>query len=96
MTTLSTVPLEALSLYRQALEMSVSGNHESAINYLSRAVKIAPQFTTAICEMGYCYEKIGRFPEALMKFDKVLQIDPSHGEAEANKIRVQKKIWRAE
>jgi tetratricopeptide (TPR) repeat protein len=76
--------------------MSGTGDHESAIKYLSEAVTIAPQFTSAICEMGHCYERIGRYPEALSTFDKVLRIDPSHAEAEVNKIRVQKKIWHAE
>jgi len=42
------------------------------------AVIIAPLFTKALCEMGYCYEKLGQYPEALSKYDKVLKINPSH------------------
>ena len=92
MSPFSQIPLEAIILYRKALEMSGRGNHESALKYLSNAVMIAPQFATAICEMGHCYEKLGRFPEAVSKFDKVLRIHPTHVEAEINKNRVLEKI----
>lgn len=69
-------------------------NVKSALKYLSNAVVIAPEFASAICEMGYCYEKLGRFPEAVSKFDKVLKIHPTHFEAEMNKKRLLEKIGR--
>ena len=72
--------------------MSGRGNYESALTYLGNAVMITPQFATAICEMGHCYEKLGRFPEAVSKFDTVLRIHPTHVEAEINKKRVLEKI----
>jgi tetratricopeptide (TPR) repeat protein len=88
------VPLDAIMLYRKAIENLTRNNHELALKHLSNAVMIAPQFTTALCEMGSCYEKLGRYPEALSKFDKVLQIDPSHVEAEKNKNRILEKMGR--
>ena len=94
MSSISQIPLEAITLYRKAIEMSGRGDHESALKYLSNAVTIAPQFASAICEMGHCYEKLGRFPEAVSKFDKVLRIHPTHVEAEINKNRVLEKIRR--
>ena len=75
-----------------ALEVSVRGNHELALKYLSNAVMLAPQFTLAICEMGKCYEKLGRYPEALSKFETILRIHPSHGEAEMNRNWVLEKM----
>jgi tetratricopeptide (TPR) repeat protein len=92
MNSFNQIPLEAITLYRKSLEMSGRGNYESALNYLSNAVMIAPQFATALCEMGHCYEKLGRFPEAVSKFDKVLRMHPTHVEAEMNKKRVLEKI----
>lgn len=44
--------------------------------------------------MGYCYEKLGRYLDAVSKFDKVLQIYPSHGEAEMSRKRILKKMGR--
>jgi len=61
--------------------LSGRGNHESARTHLSNAVRVAPQFALALGERGYCYEKLGRNPEAVATFDTVLQKYPSHGEA---------------
>jgi len=91
---LNPVPLDAIMLYRKAIENLTRGDHELALKQLSNAVIIAPQFTTALCEMGTCYEELGRYTEALSKFDKVLQIDPSHIEAERNKKRILKKTGK--
>jgi tetratricopeptide (TPR) repeat protein len=82
------IPLAAIILYRMALEASVKGNYELALKHLSNSVMIAPQFTVAICEMGHCYEKLGRHAEAVAKFENVLKIQPSHVEAEMNRNRI--------
>ena len=89
---LNNVPLEALTLYRIALHHSNKGDHKSAIKYLSNALLLVPTFYTALCEMGLCFEKLGMYPEALSKYDKVLQINQSHKEAEMNRNRVLEKI----
>jgi tetratricopeptide (TPR) repeat protein len=86
------IPMAAIIAYRMALEVSVRGNHELALKYLSNAVMLAPQFTLAICEMGKCYEKLGQYQEALLKFETVLKIHPSHVEAEMNKNWILEKI----
>jgi tetratricopeptide (TPR) repeat protein len=86
------IPYEAIILYRKALEQSGKGNHESSLKYLSNSVTLAPNFTVALCEMGHCYEKLGRFPEAVSKFDKVLEINNSHIEAEISRKRIREKM----
>jgi len=86
------ISLEAITLYRKALEKSGRGKHKEALKYLSNAVIIAPQFASALCEMGHCYENLGRFSDAVSKFDKVLKIHPSHAEAEINRNRILEKI----
>ena len=91
---LSSFPLEAITLYRKAMKLSNNGKHELSLKYLSHAVMLAPKFTLALYEMGRCYEKLGRYPEALSKFDKVLQICPSHVEAEMNKTRILENMGR--
>jgi hypothetical protein len=42
--------------------------------------------------MGHCYEKLGRFPEAVSKFDKVLEINNTHIEAEISRKRIRDKM----
>lgn len=88
------IPLEAITLYRKALGMSVKGDHEMALKYLSTAVVLAPKFTIEHSEMGRCYEKLGQFPEAVSKFEKVLQIYPEHAEAEMSRNRILEKMGR--
>jgi tetratricopeptide (TPR) repeat protein len=92
MKTLNTIPYEAIILYRKALEQSSKGDHESSLKYLSNSVTLAPHFTIALCEMGHCYEKLGRFPEAVSKFDKVLEINNTHIEAEISRKRIREKM----
>jgi tetratricopeptide (TPR) repeat protein len=55
---------------------------------------IASRFSMAFCEMGRCYEKLGRYPEALIKFDRVLQINMSYAEAKINRQRILDKMGR--
>jgi tetratricopeptide (TPR) repeat protein len=86
------IPLQAVIHYRHAVAVSGRGNYELALNYLNNAVTLAPQFALALCEMGYCYEKLGRYPEALVKFNTVLQSFPSHAEAHINKNRILEKM----
>jgi len=71
--------------------LSGRGTDELALTPLSNAVRVAPQFALALCEMGYCYEKPGRYPEAVATFDTVLQRYPSPGEAAMNRNRVLEK-----
>jgi tetratricopeptide (TPR) repeat protein len=82
------IPLAAIILFRQALQHINQGNHELALKYLGNAVVIAPLFTKALCEMGYCYEKLGRYPEAISKYNKVLEINPSNAEAEMSRKKI--------
>ena len=89
---LGQIPYEAIILYQKALEQSSKGDHESSLKYLSNSVTLAPHFTIALCEMGHCYEKLGRFPEAVSKFDKVLEINNTHIEAEISRKRIRDKM----
>ena len=86
------IPLEAIIQYRTAVKLSGRGNHELALKYLNNAVMVAPQFALALCEMGYCYKKLERYPEALATFNTVLQGFPSHAEAHMNKNWILKKM----
>jgi tetratricopeptide (TPR) repeat protein len=92
MSPFSHTPLEAITLYRKGMEQWNKGKYEPALKFLSYAVMLAPQFTVALCEMGRCYEKLGRYPEALSKFEKVLEINQAHTEADLSRKRVLEKM----
>jgi lipoprotein NlpI len=86
------IPLEAQYLYRQALSLSTGGQKEKALNYLRQAVLIAPRFCKAFNAMGNCLEELGRFDEAMWKFNMVIEIDPHHEEARHKREMIRKKI----
>jgi len=89
------IPLEAQYLYRHALDLSSEGKKEIALKYLSMAVCIAPCFCNAYNAMGNCLDEIGQFGAAVKKYEKVLEINPFHGEAKLKRALVMKKIGRA-
>ena len=75
------IPLEAQYMYHQALYLSIQGKKEEALKDFRRAVVIAPMFSEAWNAMGNCLDELGRYDEAVRKFDKVIEIDPHHAEA---------------
>jgi Flp pilus assembly protein TadD len=68
------IPREAYTLFWEAMHHAGKGDNELALQYLSRAVAIAPAFTQAYKEMGNCNLRLGRFWEAVSSYDKVLSI----------------------
>jgi tetratricopeptide (TPR) repeat protein len=90
------IPLEAQYLYRHALDLSIEGKKEISLKYLSMAVCVAPHFCNAYNAMGNCLDELGRFGEAVKKYDKVLEINPFHAEAKLKRALVMKKIGQAD
>jgi tetratricopeptide (TPR) repeat protein len=75
------LPLEAQYLYQQGLFLSSEGKKEEALKSFRMAVILAPCFCDAINAMGNCLDELGRYEEAIVKYNKVLEIDPRHTEA---------------
>jgi len=86
------LPLEAQYLYRLGLFQSSEGKKEPALKFLKMAVTIAPRFCDAYNAMGNCLDELGRYEEAIRKYDKVLEIDPGHTEARFKRDIVRTKI----
>ncbi|MEN6396690.1 MAG: tetratricopeptide repeat protein [Methanoregula sp.] len=86
------IPLEAQSLYRKALDIKNYGKNEDALKYLKMAVSIAPHFCNAYNAMGNCLDELGRYGEAIRKYEKVLKLNPEHAEARFKRAIIQKKI----
>jgi tetratricopeptide (TPR) repeat protein len=69
------IPIEAQYLYRKAQEEAKFGNNESALRYLKQAVFLAPLYAKAIHEMGNCLATLGRYDEAMDKYNLARQLD---------------------
>jgi tetratricopeptide (TPR) repeat protein len=90
------IPLEAQYLYRRAQDLSMEGKKEDALRYLKMAVVIAPSFCKAYNTMGNCLDELGRYEDAIRKYDKVLDIDPFHAEARFKRTLVLEKLSQSE
>jgi tetratricopeptide (TPR) repeat protein len=69
------IPLEIQVLNRRAIEMSSHGNYAEALKLFSSVVFIAPGFARAQFEMGRCLENLGRYNEAVERFEKAKRLD---------------------
>jgi tetratricopeptide (TPR) repeat protein len=90
------IPLEAQYLYRHAQDLSMVGKKEDALRYLKMAVVIAPRFCKAYNAMGNCLDELGRYEDAIRKYDKVIDIDPLHAEARFKRTLVIEKLRQSE
>ena len=84
-------PPEAEYLYRQAHEKVNAGKYQQAVDILHRAVKIAPGHLHSLLEIGNCYEYLNQYDDAILYYEKVIQIDPFHADAWFNKGMSMKK-----
>jgi tetratricopeptide (TPR) repeat protein len=83
---------EAEYLVRQAREMAMAGEHNTAINYLKQAITANPQYAEAYSLLGNCQDCLGRNEEAVASYNQVLALDPCHADAWFNKGMSLKKM----
>jgi tetratricopeptide (TPR) repeat protein len=76
---------EAEYLVRQAREMAMSGDHNSAINYLKKAITANPRYSEAYTLLGNCQDCLGQDEDAVASYNQALAIDPCHADAWFNK-----------
>ena len=74
------IPIEAQYLYRKAMELSLQGQTGPALNYYKQAVVIAPRYCQAYYQMGNCLARLGLYAEAIEKYQRAINIDPSSPE----------------
>ena len=74
------IPIEAQYLYRKAMELSVQRQTSMALTYFKQAIVIAPRYTQAYYQMGNCLARLGRYTEAIEKYQRAIHIDPASPE----------------
>jgi tetratricopeptide (TPR) repeat protein len=86
--------MDAEDLYKQAQERAIRGDHNTAVNYLTKAIDKFPKYTEAYTMLGNCQECLEKNDDAIASYNKALEIDPSHADAWFNKGMVLKKMGR--
>ena len=71
------IPIEAQYLYRKARELAKQGKTGMALNYFRQAIVIAPRYSQAYYQMGNCLALLGKYPEAIEKYQRAIRTDPS-------------------
>ena len=70
-------PPEVIERMVKSRQLRASGDSEGAIQYMERAVEMAPEFTSARLELGLYYWRAKRLDEARASFEKVRELDPA-------------------
>ena len=78
------VPQNALDFYQKGTAAAQKGNPKGAVEFLSKAVALSPNFTQALSELGMQYLKLGQMDKAAETFETLLKLKPSDSVAQQN------------
>ncbi len=81
---LAGVPDEAVEAYGVALEASLDGDHEEAIEHLQRALELAPDYYDPRIKLGGEHLELDRFREAEAAFQQAFELSPNRALAPLN------------
>jgi Tfp pilus assembly protein PilF len=70
------VPKSAVELYNKAMQATQKGDGKKAVEHLTRAVEIHPQFALALNELGVQYLKLGQPEKAAGALESAVKIMP--------------------
>ena len=90
------IQAESESLYRKACELYSLEDYERAMESLEEAVRLSPNFSSALCVMGHCKEKQGHDEKALELYTQAIEVDPYHSKAWYYKGETLNRLGRTE
>lgn len=74
----------ALDWFNKAAALNYT-NPQKAIEYLSKAVQLKPDYTDAFNERGIAYAQFGQYQRALENFNEAIRLKPDYVNAYKNK-----------
>ena len=90
---------EAEKIYQQILEVEpnqpvaphllgvialMAGQSDVGIQMIRKAIGRAPEYLSALCNLGHVFLDLGRFDEAIAIYGQVIALKPDHTETHAN------------
>lgn len=71
------IPVKAISLETEALELMVSRNYKEAIKKYTLSLKVYPKNGSALTNRALCYRATGDFEKAVADYKKAFTISPA-------------------
>jgi len=68
---------KADDLYRNAMQLKTEGKCSDAVEVLKKSVDLKPDFTAALYELGWCYNELQLYKEALVVLQKAMLLHPT-------------------
>jgi tetratricopeptide (TPR) repeat protein len=72
------VPVEAVTIYNQALDLSNRGEFDSALNQYKKAIEVYPSFIEAYNNIGEIYSRMGCQKLAITSYMNALKIERNY------------------
>jgi Flp pilus assembly protein TadD len=69
------IPAKARAAYKRAMDSVGNGQLESAVTGLPQAIRLYPEYVTALNDLGVVFMKLERLDEAAIAFKKATEID---------------------
>ena len=73
-----------------------TGHFTKAVNFLTKALEIKPDYAKAHSNRGLALKELQRLEEALASYNKAIQVSPNYAEAYSNRGNVLKDLQRLE
>lgn len=81
---LKTNPDHPVALHLLGVITHQSGNHDKAVDLITKAVTVKPDYADAHYNLGNTLKALGRLEEAMVSYEKALAIKPDFAEAHSN------------
>ena len=79
------VPKHATEIYRKAVEIAKTGDHQGAIEQLKLSIAAYPEYAVALNELGVQYLRLNELEKAEEAFNSALKIEPLAAEPLVNR-----------
>jgi tetratricopeptide (TPR) repeat protein len=74
--------------YVEPDETNVAGSRREALNFLSKAIALRPDYEAAYFSRGYVFSQLDYFKEALNDYNKYIEIDPYYANTYNNRALI--------
>ena len=83
---------DAESHHRLGRELSAKGEFQKAVDELTEALKLKPDFPLALNARGFAYLRLRDYKRAIADLDEALRLDPRYSNAYRNRAAARRAL----